>query len=255
MSEADAEQEAIETLRRAVTTGLMAAMQATDRITRQREQQMRQAEAESSQRHHELRARLDAERSMARAVVADTRRAEFWDYATPSAAVRAYGAAAVWADRDPVMETDRRRLASEISARYGVNVDTVDEEAREAAQHTAVRDHAYQQQSDLTRADLAADQHARNRALVERAWEASPEQVAIAPLDPPPMPGPAAETLDADGRGEMSTEARRAQDLACLGWSTSPSEVAAAPIKSTPAGFPHGLASRPTHSRVRQRRP
>ena len=106
------------TIRVAVT----AAGRAGEMIARQREQQMREAQARSQQEASELGARLAGERDAARASLAAVYRPEWWDAAQPEDIARAYQTARAWADVDPEAVRAEQRIAQELRDRYGVDV-------------------------------------------------------------------------------------------------------------------------------------
>lgn len=140
------------TIRVAVT----AAGRAGEMIARQREQEMRVAQARSQQEASELGARLAGERDAARASLTAVYRPEWWDAAQPEDIARAYQTARAWADVDPEAVRAEQRIAQELRDRYGVDMPE-----QVASNPAAVRE-------ALNRAEEARSAAAGERAAAER---------------------------------------------------------------------------------------
>lgn len=140
------------TIRVAVT----AAGRAGEMIARQREQEMRAAQARSQQEASELGARLAGERDAARASLTAVYRPEWWDAAQPEDIARAYQTARAWADVDPEAVRAEQRIAQELRDRYGVDMPE-----QVASNPAAVRE-------ALNRAEEARNAAAGEMAAAER---------------------------------------------------------------------------------------
>lgn len=140
------------TIRVAVTAaGRVGEMQA-----RQREQQLREAQARSQQEASELGARLAGERDAARASFTAVYRPEWWDAAQPEDIARAYQTARAWSEVDPEAVRAEQRIAQELRDRYGVDLPE-----QVASNPAAVRE-------ALNRAEEARNTAAGERAAAER---------------------------------------------------------------------------------------
>lgn len=98
-------------------------------IAYQRAGQARQAEASSVQEARELQARRAAEWQAARADLAATTRAEWWDRATVEDIAHTYQTATAWAPVEPEAGRYRDSMRDQIRTRYGVDVDGAVDEA------------------------------------------------------------------------------------------------------------------------------
>ncbi|MBA3809771.1 MAG: hypothetical protein H0X28_15470 [Solirubrobacterales bacterium] len=118
--------------------GLQVALTVAGRLAenhaREREQQQRDAQAGSEQAARELQARLDAERSAARAAFAPVGRDEWWERAGAEEIGRAWEAANTWKDLDPDAARALDAMRDHLRERYGVDVDAL------RADPAAVRD-------------------------------------------------------------------------------------------------------------------
>lgn len=105
-----------------VRVAITAAGRAGEMLAREREQQMRQAQARSQQEAAELASRLAAERDAARASLAPVYRPEWWDSAQPEDIARAYQTARAWSDVDPEAVRAEQRITDELRNRYGIDL-------------------------------------------------------------------------------------------------------------------------------------
>lgn len=105
-----------------IRVAVTAAGRAGEMIARQREQQMKEAQARSQQDAAELGARLAGERDVARAQLAAVYRPEWWDAAQPEDIARAHQTARAWGEVDPDASRAEQRIAQELRDRYGVEL-------------------------------------------------------------------------------------------------------------------------------------
>jgi hypothetical protein len=110
----------------AFTGGLQIALTVAGRIAenhaREREQQQRDAQALSEQAARELQARLDGERSAARATFAPAERDEWWERAGAEEIGRTWEAANTWKDIDPDASRTVDVMREQLRERFGVDV-------------------------------------------------------------------------------------------------------------------------------------
>lgn len=139
-----------------VRVAVTAAGRAGELLARQREQQMREAQARSQQEAAELGARLAGERDAARASFTAVYRPEWWDAAQPEDIARVYQTARAWSDVDPEAVRAEQRIAQELRDRYGVDLPE-----QVASNPAAVRE-------ALNRAEEARNTAAGERAAAER---------------------------------------------------------------------------------------
>lgn len=98
-------------------------------IAYQRAGVARQAEASSVQEARELQARRAAEWQAARADLAATTRAEWWDRATVEDIAHTYQTATAWAPIEPEAGRYRDTMRDQLRTRYGVDVEGAVDEA------------------------------------------------------------------------------------------------------------------------------
>lgn len=120
-----------EALAGTLRVALTAAGQLAERAARARELEARRAHAASEQEARELQARLDAERTAARAALAPVHREEWWQHAEPGDIAAAWETAQTWKDLDPEARRARERIHDVLRERYGL--DTHDLRADPAA--------------------------------------------------------------------------------------------------------------------------
>ena len=118
--------EASDSVRAGMRTAMAAAAQIAQRVMRALEQRQREAQAASEQRAAELRARFDAERAAARAVLAPVGREEWWATAQPEQIASAYETAHAWEKFDPEARAAADRIRDEVGVRYGVDTSALD---------------------------------------------------------------------------------------------------------------------------------
>ncbi|MDQ3722587.1 MAG: hypothetical protein M3376_05855 [Actinomycetota bacterium] len=195
--QADGVEEALEaTLRIALTV----AGRIAERHAREREQQLRSAQAASEQEARELRNRLDAERGSARAALAPVARDEWWERAYPGAIAEAWETANTWKDTDPDAQRAHDRIAAQLSDRYGIDVREL------GADPAAVRD-------ALERREQDRQQGGAERAAA-RQEEAEAAHLLAGSDDVEPDQQPQEEAVSGDLAETLYDSADRRRDLA-----------------------------------------
>lgn len=121
--ETDGIEEAFEGQLRVLVT---ATSQIAERIAREREQALRQAEARSQQEARELQSRMEAERRAARAELSNVYREQWWNQASPEQIGHAYQVARAWEREDPEAVRAQQRMRDELRTRYGVDVNATE---------------------------------------------------------------------------------------------------------------------------------
>ncbi len=111
-----------EALQATLRVALTVAGRVAERIAREREQQLRDAQASSEQEARELQGRLDAERRAARAALAPVEGADWWDRAQPQQIAEAWETANSWKDLDPDAQRAVDRIEHEVRDRYAIDV-------------------------------------------------------------------------------------------------------------------------------------
>ena len=104
-----------------IRVAVTAAAQVGQAIARAREEALRRAAAADDREARELRSRLDAERQVARAEVANVGRAEWWDNSTPEQIGHAYQVARAWQSEDQEIGRAEQRMTEELRERYGID--------------------------------------------------------------------------------------------------------------------------------------
>lgn len=140
-----------EALEATLRVALTVAGRVAERIARERQQQLRDAQAVSEREARELQSRLDAERQAARAALAPVEREEWWQRAQPQQIADAWETANVWKDVDPDARRAADRIEHEVRGRHGLDVREL------GADPAAVR--AALEQRDQAR-DAASDERA-----------------------------------------------------------------------------------------------
>ncbi|MDN5797512.1 MAG: hypothetical protein L0H79_17430 [Intrasporangium sp.] len=118
MSDTDGVEEALEmSLRLAVMT----AAQVGERRARDREAAERAAQAESAADARELAARLEGERTAARATLAPVERSDWWETASDARIAHLYEGASAWAESDPEVARLKDVMDAQLKDRYGLD--------------------------------------------------------------------------------------------------------------------------------------
>jgi hypothetical protein len=100
---------------------LMIASRIAETLARRRQEAQRQQEHMDTQAAHEAQARLTAERSSARAVLAPVQKDEWWDNAQPADIATAHAVSEGWKDHDPTALEASAKIREEVLARYGID--------------------------------------------------------------------------------------------------------------------------------------
>lgn len=123
----------------ALRTSVMAASRMGEQLARLRENQLRQAEATSAQATRQLQARLETERTAARAELASINQPAWWDTADAAAITEAWQTATSWRSIDPEIEKHAKRIENEVTERWKFDVTATGarpEQVREHLQRT-----------------------------------------------------------------------------------------------------------------------
>jgi colicin import membrane protein len=122
MNESDGIEEAIEGISR---VGLTVAGRLGEQMAREREQELRRAQAAEEKQARELQARFDAERAAARAQLAPVMDNRWWDTASGRDVERVHEAATAWKDHDPAARDAADVIRDQMQRRYGLDVDNL----------------------------------------------------------------------------------------------------------------------------------
>lgn len=169
---------------------LTVASQFGERVSRLREQLVRQREADARQEARELQARFDAERGAARAQLAVVNQPEWWNRVSVEDIAGVQETATAWRDHDDTAAAAYDTIRREVRDRYGVDVDgpgadpaVVAEALRQAERDRAqAREERRRAGEDLTASQLLlATAEGRDRDADEdraRAWAADDPDAA-----------------------------------------------------------------------------
>lgn len=108
---------------------LMMASRIAETLARRRQESQRQQEHLDARAAHEAQARLSAQRSSARAVLAPVEKEQWWDQAQASDIATAHAVAEGWKDHDPTALAASERIRYEVLARYGIDTHDVGADA------------------------------------------------------------------------------------------------------------------------------
>jgi len=193
----------------ALRFGLTAAGRVAETRIRQREQQLRDAQAQGEQAERELRSRLDGERAAARAELSPIYHEQWWEHAPPEQIARAWETATQWRELDPDVQRAAGHIRGQLRDRYDIDVDQLpaadialegDAESRRAQ---AAREQAT---ALLTRAERVDRTDEPNRTL--EGHDASPP-----PYDSPRRRELLAQKLTAAGIEPDAIQARMLADI------------------------------------------
>lgn len=109
---------------------LTAAGRLAEIAAREQEQSARAAQGASENEARQLQARLDAERSAARAQLAPVRQDDWWDEARTSDIARAWQTAATWQQVDPEAAAAVTVIREQVQKRFDVDIDTIGADPR-----------------------------------------------------------------------------------------------------------------------------
>ena len=105
----------------------------------------REAATASQAQARQLTARLDAERAAARASVEGVGGEQWWARAQPEQIAAAWQTTQTWKGLDPDLAATGREIASQLQARYGIDVDQVRPDPQALREALAARQGAQQQ--------------------------------------------------------------------------------------------------------------
>jgi hypothetical protein len=201
-----------------------------EHAARAREQAARDTHAASQQEARELQARLEAERSAARAQLAPVERQDWWASADPQQIAAAWETAQAWQKSDPDARRAADRIRHEVHDRYGVDVDDPRPEAGALADALAARQDAeqdaQQQRRESRRDDVEAALLLREADHADRAQQ------------------PGAATGAEQDAGVLYDSAERRRELAASLEGLADSEaVEARVLADTAQGQPAALAA------------
>ena len=135
-----------ESLDGALRMGITVAAQIGQEVSRLREAALRKAEEDATREAARARTEYEAERTIAHAKLAPTANSEWWDSASPERIAEVHQYATTWKNHDPEAQAASERIRTEVSNRYGIDVDNTGIDAsrmREgAAKADALRDEA-----------------------------------------------------------------------------------------------------------------
>jgi hypothetical protein len=129
-TDADGVEDAVKGTLRVV---MAAAARAGEHLAAMRAQELRRVAHEGERAAEELRARHEAHRQAARAVLQDVHRADWWATATAADIGRMYREATSWARVDQEAARAAERILTEVSGRYGAETRTPVELAAQRA--------------------------------------------------------------------------------------------------------------------------
>lgn len=101
---------------------LTVAGQIGERLAREREQRMRDAQAKSEAEQRRLESRIEAEHAASRVEMANVHRAEWWDRASPEDIGHAAQVIGAWSREDPEAARAENKLREEVRERWGIDV-------------------------------------------------------------------------------------------------------------------------------------
>ncbi len=114
--------------------GLQIASRFAEQMARAREQQIRNAQAQSEQAARELRARLSAERSAAEVGLRPVMTEKWWNESGPDQIADNWQTARAWQDHSQVAAQAADRIRQEVQSRYGIDVDNPGVDPRQVDQ-------------------------------------------------------------------------------------------------------------------------
>ena len=236
MSESDGVEEAIGGLSR---TGVAVAGRLGEQLARMREQSLRQQQAVEEQRGKELQARYEAQRGAARAQLAPTVDARWWDQARPQDIERVHETATAWKDFDPTAQEAAERIRREVQGRYGVDVDNpgANDKAVNEALAQAERDRAeadrQRNAGDRDGAEAGVVMGAAGREDRSRQSEVESENVAAKEAEPLYDSEERRQSFASSLDGKADAETINARILADRDQATPPTEaIAGKPAKT-----------------------
>jgi hypothetical protein len=166
---------------------LLIASRIAETLARRRQEAQRLQEHQDAQTAHEAQARLTAERSAARAVLAPVGKDQWWDKAQPADIATAHAVAEGWKDHDPTALAASKRIRQEVLTRYGIDTHDVGADAAylESGVQAITAGKAGQDESARSQEETrkAAAEHEKAMVLLAaaRAEEFLAQSVTLAP--------------------------------------------------------------------------
>lgn len=114
-----------EALEETLRVGLTAAGRVAEARIREQQRRLQEAQAQSEQATRELRARLAAERAVARAELAPVAHAQWWEQATPGQIEDAWETAQTWRASDPQADRAAIAIRTAVTERYGIDLEDI----------------------------------------------------------------------------------------------------------------------------------
>jgi hypothetical protein len=228
-----------EALTGALRVSLTAAAHAAEQLARTREQAARDARSAGEHEARQLQARLDGERTAARAALAPVAREDWWQRAGVEEITRAWETAQAWQGLDPDARHAAERIHDQLRERYGL--DTRDLRAVEGAVREAL---AQREREARARSE---DQEAV--ALLAGAERAQADQDVRRDHQPPASIDRVAEPADreilaAALHGVADEETVEARVVAATNQAQPASEAITTPPQRTPRARPARRAAR-----------
>ena len=166
---------------------LMIASRIAETLARRRQESQRQQEHQDAQAAHEAQARLTADRSAARAALAQVNKDRWWDKAQPHDIATAHAIAEGWKDHDPTALAASKRIRQEVFTRYGIDAREagkdsgyLESDIQNAATDKARQD-ALERSQEETRTAATEHEKAMGLLAAARAEELRAQAVTLAP--------------------------------------------------------------------------
>ncbi len=184
MSESDGMDEVLDG---GLRQSLMVASRVAETLARRRQESQRQQEHQAAQSAHEATARLAAERSTARAVLAPVNKDQWWDKAQPNDIATAHAVATSWKEHDPAALAASETIRRQVFTRYGIDTHDVGPDSAYLASgiHTLTTEKARQDELALKLEETrkAVVEHEKSMQLIAaaRAEELRAQSEKLAP--------------------------------------------------------------------------
>ncbi|CAN7572251.1 hypothetical protein LJR078_004313 [Arthrobacter sp. LjRoot78] len=166
---------------------LMIASRIAETLARRRQESQRQQEHQDAQAAHEAQARLTADRSAARAALAQVNKDQWWDKAQPHDIATAHAVAEGWKDHDPAALAASEKIRQEVFTRYGIDTREAGKDSgylESDIQHAATdkaRQDALERSHEETRTAATEHEKAMGLLAAARAEELRAQAVTLAP--------------------------------------------------------------------------
>ncbi|MEO5994833.1 MAG: hypothetical protein ABIP92_14965 [Arthrobacter sp.] len=166
---------------------LMIASRIAETLARRRQESQRQQEHQDAQAAHEAQARLTADRSTARAALAQVDKDQWWDKAQPHDIATAHAIAEGWKDHDPIALAASEKIRQEVFTRYGIDTrgagkdsGYLESDIQNAATDKARQD-ALERSQEETRTAATEHEKAMGLLAAARAEELRAQAATLAP--------------------------------------------------------------------------